>query len=113
LSVLNPQLLTEKNHSPKIESVQRRFANQRAFDTMKEFCLHGAMKWLALLLLALVQCSCSGIDDGRALYRPDALGGYGGVQTTSETIVPFRSMPPATTPASPEQSAPAKPEFRY
>ncbi|PYL06111.1 MAG: hypothetical protein DME34_09760 [Verrucomicrobia bacterium] len=90
------------------------FANHRLFDTAGEFCLHGAMKWLALLLLALLQYACT-TEDNRALYRPDPLGGYGGSQFVSQTrSTGFHSMPPSNTPPAPGQAAPtARPEFRY
>lgn len=73
-----------------------------------------AMKWLALLSLALLECSCSTFDDHRALYRPDPLGGYGGPQYLSQTSsAGFRSMPPSSA-AETEQPPPAvRPEFRY
>jgi hypothetical protein len=74
-----------------------------------------AMKWLALTLLALLQCSCITSQDNRALYQPDPLGGYGGPQYIGETMrAPLRSMPPATPPLEPERApATTRPEFRY
>jgi|GEM_PF-4337087 len=74
-----------------------------------------AMKRLALLLLALVQSSCGTMEDHRALYRPDPLGGYGGSQYMAETgTAGFRAMPPSHPPTAPEEpTSAARPEFRY
>jgi hypothetical protein len=84
-------------------------------DTRRTFCLHAAVKWLALLLLVGVQCSCATRENWRDLYRPDPLGGYGGSQRMRMTTsTSSRSTPAISTPAEPEEPSPAsKPEFRY
>jgi hypothetical protein len=72
------------------------------------------MKWLGLLLLIVLLCSCSTFEDRRSLYRPDPLGGYGGSQYVETTSTGFHSMPPSNVPPLPQQSpATPRPEFRY
>ena len=104
MSVLNPQLLTEQNHSRKIgirqmttdgskSRINHELNNQdrvryvlrapvvirhssfsftcHRVDTIDSFCMHRRVKWLPVLLLLVLHCSCTTLSNRRDLYSPE------------------------------------------
>ncbi|MEP7014948.1 MAG: hypothetical protein ABI925_05875 [Verrucomicrobiota bacterium] len=83
----------------------------RRIDTRSSFCLHRAVKWLALLLLIVLESSCTTLVNRRDLYSPEpapdsremARRMSGATMTTTTTTTTTKHTEEVTPP----------PEFRY
>ena len=85
------------------------FDRNARIDTQSRFCLHRAVKWLALLLLVVLQCSCTTLANRRDLYSP---------APASDSREMARRMSATTTTTTTTttthgEELPAPPEFRY
>jgi hypothetical protein len=119
LPVLDPQSLTEKNHSRKIDIVQSSFIRRGAVRELAGGALTAgtafgcidAVRWLGLLLLIVLECSCTTLANRRDLYSPEP----------SPTSIEFRKQWRGTTTTTTTTHVgseeltqpPAKPDFRY
>jgi hypothetical protein len=79
-----------------------------ALTLARAFVCIGAVKWLALLLLVVLQCSCTTLANRRDLYSPEP------APDSRETMKRMAgSQTTTTTTTTHTEELPPPPEFRY